>query len=144
MTLINAAASARQGTVSINYQMRSVTMDRIKSSRHTKAITLDQTLDKKKVGLIKIDVEGFEEYVINGAKSILARDMPELFIEAQTRQDREGLEKLLKPFGYKAVRVFNASPTYHYSCRYIPAFSFEEQINKILLKLMQFRILRRA
>ena len=45
-------------------------------------ITLDQVLsEKKNIGLIKIDVQTFELFVIQGSIDILKRDLPSLFIE---------------------------------------------------------------
>lgn len=44
--------------------------------------TLDQELkNEKTIGLIKIDVQTFELYVIQGSLQILIRDLPNLFIE---------------------------------------------------------------
>jgi FkbM family methyltransferase len=43
--------------------------------------TLDHIVQEAQVGLIKIDVEGFELEVLKGAKNLLARSQPVLFVE---------------------------------------------------------------
>jgi FkbM family methyltransferase len=47
-------------------------------------LTLD-SLDLRDVGFIKIDVDGNELAVLRGARSLLARDRPALFIELESR-----------------------------------------------------------
>lgn len=69
----------------------------------------------ERVGLIKIDVEGFEFEVLKGAKNLIERDRPELFIE--TFSDRSEIEALI-PSCYKFIEVYNNAPTYHYSARF--------------------------
>lgn len=76
--------------------------------------TLDSFFSNKKVDLIKIDVEGFEIKVLRGAQDILKRQSPFLFIEAHNKEDKEGVDEILNPLGYKAMRVFNPSATYFY------------------------------
>ena len=56
------------------------------------------------VGLIKIDVEGHELDVLEGASEILERDHPNLIIEAEERHRIGALESVsvfLKQFGYR-------------------------------------------
>jgi len=58
-------------------------------------VTLDEQLSSAgPIDLIKIDVEGFEFHVLKGAKAILERDKPDLFIEID--------DKLLKANGTTA------------------------------------------
>jgi len=55
------------------------------------------------VGFIKIDVEGHEEAVLQGAKSLLAEDRPRLLIEIEERHNPGAIERIsvvLKSFGY--------------------------------------------
>lgn len=56
-------------------------------------ITID-SLNLERVGLMKIDVEGFEENVLRGAHETILRDKPVIYMEA----DRQ--EKLPSLFGY--------------------------------------------
>ncbi|ACI55944.1 FkbM family methyltransferase [Rhizobium leguminosarum] len=55
------------------------------------------------VGFIKIDVEGHELKVLEGAEAILSRDRPNLLIEAEERHRPNAIASVidyLKPFGY--------------------------------------------
>ena len=78
-----------------------------------------------KVGFIKIDVEGHEESVLNGALEIIRRDHPFLLIEIEERHKKNSIDHiktLLQEFGYKgfyylnshlnAIESFNI-PAYH-------------------------------
>ena len=68
-----------------------------------------------KVGLIKIDVEGLEAEVLKGARSTIKDNLPELFIEAQDESMKREIEKEILPYGYKLIKRYNFTPTYHYS-----------------------------
>lgn len=48
--------------------------------------TLDEDLSDTAVGLIKMDVEGFEHKVLQGARGVLERRRPHLFIELHPKQ----------------------------------------------------------
>lgn len=65
-----------------------------------------------KVSLMKIDVEDFEFQVIEGAYDVIARELPELFIE--THGDPRELLRMLPP-AYRLLGRYNSSPTYHFS-----------------------------
>jgi FkbM family methyltransferase len=66
-----------------------------------------RTLDSYRfddIGFIKIDVEGHEEGVIDGATDLLARDRPNLLIEIEERHNPGGVERtamMLCKFGYR-------------------------------------------
>lgn len=64
-----------------------------------------------KVSLIKIDVEGSETEVLKGAKRLLSRNKPHLFVE-HFGNPNDLLQYL--PQGYKVGQRFNGAPTYHY------------------------------
>lgn len=58
------------------------------------------------IGFIKIDVEGFELSVLDGAKNTLDRYRPTLLIELEERHTGQPLEKLVKTvelFGYRCL-----------------------------------------
>lgn len=137
---LNIAASNKIGRVGVQYIKGKVTKTTYKKSRVTvRSRTLDSLLKGEgSVGLIKIDVEGFEELVLRGARNVLKQYHPELFIEAHTKADKQTIEAIISPLGYKPLRVFNASPTYHYSCQE------SSLLQNIMLKLQQFRGFRRA
>jgi FkbM family methyltransferase len=55
------------------------------------------------VGLIKIDVEGHEEAVLAGARTLLSADLPALIIEIEERHNPGGMERItgmLSSLGY--------------------------------------------
>ncbi|MDE1152709.1 MAG: FkbM family methyltransferase [Micavibrio sp.] len=63
-----------------------------------------RTLDSfnfQNVGLMKIDVEGFEEAVLRGGVETIRRCSPILYLEDDRRDKSEGLHKLLTELGYK-------------------------------------------
>ena len=58
-----------------------------------------------RVGLIKIDVEGHELSVLEGARALISRDLPNLIIEAEERHRHGALESVrgfLEAFGYQS------------------------------------------
>jgi FkbM family methyltransferase len=62
-----------------------------------------RTLDSfnfENVGLIKIDVEGYEEEVLRGAVETIARCKPILYIEDDRASKSAGLHKFLEELGY--------------------------------------------
>ena len=63
-------------------------------------VTLDSMKIREKIDFIKIDTEGFELKIIRGAKKLIKRDKPILFIEIQPINEKP-LIGLLKSFGYK-------------------------------------------
>lgn len=80
----------------------------------TKVIRLDDLVFDEPVRAIKIDVEGMELDVLNGAKSLIARDLPELYIECQTRPEFERIHALLVQLNYRYLSTFNATPTHRF------------------------------
>ncbi|WAM30839.1 FkbM family methyltransferase [Caldicellulosiruptor naganoensis] len=83
-------------------------------------ITLE-TLDKivgqlnlKRVDLIKIDVEGMELEVLEGSIQTLLYYKPILYVEI-LNENFSKVNSFLNNLGYKATKVFNATPTYLYA-----------------------------
>lgn len=64
------------------------------------------------VKFIKIDTDGMEKQIIKSIDWLLERDRPAMAIECITGQDRDNMAELLKPYGYRDIACFNASPTY--------------------------------
>ena len=52
------------------------------------------------VGFIKIDVEGFEEFVLRGGRETILRDKPIMYIEDDRMEKRVGLRDYIKELGY--------------------------------------------
>ena len=72
---------------------------RVKEER-VEMVTLDALTRREGIrpDLIKIDVEGFEEPVLRGARTVLERDRPILMVEIQSR--RNEVMRLLAELGY--------------------------------------------
>lgn len=74
-----------------------------------KTVRLDDVVAGR-VGLIKVDVEGHEMAVLEGAARILREDRPNLIVELEERHSAGILEKgfgLLKGLGYQASYLSN-------------------------------------
>ncbi len=68
-----------------------------------------------RIDVVKIDVEGMEPRVIDGAMASLARWRPRIFAEAGQPEQYEALVSCLARHGYHPTgRVFNATPTYEF------------------------------
>lgn len=60
--------------------------------------------DKRRVGFIKIDVEGHEVAAVEGGLTLIARDRPTILVEAEERHHAGAvpqLRALLEPLGYQ-------------------------------------------
>lgn len=73
-----------------------------------KAETLDTIIKKekiKKVDLVKIDVEGAEAEVLEGATKTLKKYHPKIIFEAWDEQYLKKVKEVLKPFNYKIKQI---------------------------------------
>lgn len=71
-------------------------------------VTLDSLVNDLRVGFIKIDVEGYEEEVLQGGAQTLQRDKPNLLIEIEERHCPGAIQRvraLLEGFGYKMMFI---------------------------------------
>jgi FkbM family methyltransferase len=75
-------------------------------------VALDDMHFQSAVGMIKIDVEGMELDVLNGAKALLRRDRPLVYVECLTEKEFWAVGKLLESQGYSHWDTFNVSPTH--------------------------------
>ena len=69
---------------------------------------LDEFKINNKIGFIKIDVEGHEIEVIDGAKKTILDNMPVLLVEIEERHSQISVEKsveYIKKFGYQCFFV---------------------------------------
>jgi FkbM family methyltransferase len=62
--------------------------------------TLDTVCAQETVDFIKIDVEGAEHKVLQGARQLLARCRPTILLEHHANCPPHGIESVLKPYGY--------------------------------------------
>jgi hypothetical protein len=73
------------------------------ASIRVRTVTIDG-LDIRNVGFVKIDVEGLELAVLQGAKRTIGRDLPNLLVEAEERHRRDAVasvDAFLQPLGYE-------------------------------------------
>lgn len=78
-------------------------------------IGLDGECFPEKVRLIKIDVEGMERAVVEGALDLIKRDRPYVVAEAATAAEFRDIDMVLVDAGYIPVAVFGSTATYLYS-----------------------------
>ena len=72
--LVQAAASAENGTLQFEagkHSMSRIAGEQAQDTHLVRAVRLDTVLAGKRVDVLKIDVEGFEEQVVRGASGIL-------------------------------------------------------------------------
>ena len=66
---------------------------------------LDDVLPDNKIGFIKIDVEGHEENVLNGATEIIKKNKPVLLIEIEEKHSKKNVKEtinFINGLGYKS------------------------------------------
>ncbi|MGZ6898422.1 MAG: FkbM family methyltransferase [Acidimicrobiia bacterium] len=72
-------------------------------TQETDIVSIDDVVPPDRtVGVIQLDVEGFEDEALRGARATITRDRPTLIIE-RTPSD-EILDELLRPLGYTVTR----------------------------------------
>lgn len=120
---INAACGATPGTGEIipdgpeNLGQTRVTTDVKGMGAEVVIIPLDELQLPAPVKLIKIDVEGMEPDVLRGARQIIERDSPILYVEAHNDQALAEISMAVKSHGYFPTFRFNATPTYRFEKR---------------------------
>jgi hypothetical protein len=62
--------------------------------------------------IIKIDVEGMEPAVLEGARGVLARHRPAVYVETLDDAAFAAVAAILGPLGYRAEARFNRDPTW--------------------------------
>jgi hypothetical protein len=67
-----------------------------------------------KVRLVKLDVEGMELDVLEGATAMLTEQHPDLVVEASGESEHDALVKFLKPYRYEEVGRYCYTPVYHF------------------------------
>lgn len=108
--LENCALGDTDGTLHLQTQ-RNGTTKKLGGTTRVVGNSTDKTIEvsvrrldeiipsERKVGLIHLDVEGFESQVLNGALKIIARDKPLIIVELSKEENCEILERL----GYSVV-----------------------------------------
>lgn len=80
-------------------------------------VRLDDVLPRReRVVVMKLDVEGMEAAALRGSRRVLSKWRPVLYAEAHHKEAVAEIERVLRPFGYRATgKVFNSTPTYEFS-----------------------------
>lgn len=103
------AKFANEDSSNLGGQSLSLTAD---ENADIEIIRLDDQSFDRRVSAIKIDVEGMEIDVLEGASSLIKRDKPLLYVECQTKADFEVISKNLADKGYVYRQSYNATPTH--------------------------------
>lgn len=74
-------------------------------------VALDDLTWEQSVDLLKIDVEGMEMEVLDGALGIIRRDRPVLAVEARSPEEQGSLRQWFQKTGYHVLATLNATPT---------------------------------
>lgn len=64
------------------------------------------------VAMLKIDVEGMELAVLKGAKELIVKDEPVIYVESRDLDDFSDIQDFLSSYGYVYWDTFNATPTH--------------------------------
>lgn len=66
---------------------------------------IELTNGPRRISAIKIDVENFEFFVLDGAKNLIQKNKPVIYAELWENENREKCFRLLKSFNYKTIVV---------------------------------------
>ncbi|MDH5822987.1 FkbM family methyltransferase [Luteimonas sp. RD2P54] len=110
-------------------------------------LPLDEIEFDAPVAMIKIDVEGMELDVLEGAANLIARDRPLVYVESQDEASFRRLSRWMLQHGYGYWETFNATPTHLF--RPIEACKTDERFERLMSRevIQEYRyhvLLRRA
>lgn len=108
-------ATAGSGTAVISDQANRGNAHLDTSGGDLEITTMDTQLRDQQVALIKVDVEGMELQVLQGAVETLKRCQPHLFLEAATREHFRELRDFLAPLGYRPIVRWAYTPVWHFA-----------------------------
>lgn len=95
-------------------------------------------VERVRVSLVKIDVEGMELPVLKGAERTLVEDKPHVFVEAATRSEKQAVDSYLKDLGYVSVSRWCATPVYHYCFKPSPKMFLRWKMYELGFKIKKF------
>jgi FkbM family methyltransferase len=127
-SVVNAAVSNHDGTVQFQTSKHSLAMSKIVSvpeptTRTVPAVTIDSLLEKYlPPSILKIDVEGHELQVLQGAKRVLAEIRPTIWSEVNHEHSKE-VADLLRAAGYviKSAKTGEVTESAYWDTLAIPA-----------------------
>jgi FkbM family methyltransferase len=100
------------------YSNQGASLSRVKVDGEHSVVTVEQIrlddLNLTNIGFIKIDVEGFEREVLEGATQTLRRERPNLLIELEERHTKTPLPELIatvSAHGYRAYGLVDGQLT---------------------------------
>lgn len=96
---------------------------------------LDSFSFDRPVQVMKIDVEGMELDVLQGATQLIARDRPLLYVECTTEAEYRVIARYLETLDYTYWDTFNATPTH----LFVPAerMTVEQRLQHLQMKVAQ-------
>jgi len=111
-----------------------------KSSKHHRLSITSSTIDKlipashqASVGLFHLDVEGFEQLVLLGAKDVISSSLPVILFEQHiTTDDFDDVARFLSQWLYKIYMINEVLPDCRLDCRNFIAFPQGVDISELL------------
>lgn len=104
------------------------------SGSHFKSSTIDKIMEQANaaVGLLHVDVEGFELSVLKGASGVIARDMPVILFEQHiSKEDFRLVSKYLKSLDYRVFMINEVLSGCELDCRNFLAFPSQKGVPKL-------------
>lgn len=105
------------------------------SARSLVSTTIDDILGPERwatVGMMHVDVEGFEENVLLGSRGVIDASRPAIVFEQHvSTEDVSAILRLLAPFGYRVMMINEILPGCEPDCRNFIAFPEEADFDRI-------------
>jgi len=127
--------------VSYNIKNTNEVVERVRINTLDKILTKDKIYNN--VNLIKIDVEGLELDVLEGAENIISRNLPHIIVEAHNEDKLLRIKQYLDKFNYSILGKFCKTPTYHFITKghrsQFYNFLFTKKISNLLNKIYRYK-----
>ncbi|MCP5116049.1 MAG: FkbM family methyltransferase [bacterium] len=112
VTILGVGAAADSGLSRLSVPASESGLPNYRQARITESgagsaycLRLDDLAFPHRIGMVKVDVEGHEDQVLDGLRHTIERDKPVLLVEGH-----EGLLERLAPLGYRLVPRTQGSP----------------------------------
>lgn len=114
-TTLNMGVGKKAGKASVeSFSENNMGMSKLKKDEEGLIVieTIDHLFaDLQRVDVMKVDVEGMELDVLQGAETVLKKHCPLLYVETATPNHLHQIADHLSGLGYRTVQQFNATPT---------------------------------